>query len=64
MQYHASTGYDWAQLPRWINLDDLSVKDTWTGTLIRLTCDPGWDMKQCNQHAMKVVEALNRIYHA
>lgn len=49
-------------LPRWINLDNTTLKDTWTDTLVRLSCDPKWDVQQCQAHARRVLEALNRIY--
>lgn len=48
--------------PRWINVDDRIVRDTWTRATIRLTCDPLWPQQTCNDHAMQVVDALNRIY--
>lgn len=51
------------QHPRWVNLDNKYVMDTVTGQKVRLSCLPEWSDDRCNQHAMKVTDALNRIYH-
>lgn len=61
--WHMSSN-DVVRLPRWINLDDRTAKDTLTGFILHLSCDdrqPLWERHRC---AMDVIAALNRIYNA
>lgn len=60
-RYHSDR--DPATFPRWLNLDDHLVKDTWSGWWLTLTCKGGWDAQACSAHATQVTDALNRIYH-